>query len=82
MAPSGPAIGAIMGAMVSANSTQIGFSGSTLPSPGSTVRPDRTISARRSNGSRMAGLLRNCAIEASEDGDRGSRKAALVAEWR
>ena len=36
---SGPAIGAIIGAMLWANSTQAGFSGSTDPWPGSTVRP-------------------------------------------
>ena len=51
MAPSGAAIGAIIGAMLCANSTQAGFSGSTEPWPGSTVRPVRTISDRRSNGS-------------------------------
>ena len=45
-APSGPAIGPIIGAIFSANCTQTGLSGSTVPSPGSAVRPLRTTSAR------------------------------------
>ena len=73
MAPSGAAIGAIIGAMLCANSTQAGFSGSTEPWPGSTVRPLRTISERRLNGSWTMGLPRNRAVEATRPGERGSR---------
>src|SRR5579863_161811 len=75
--PSGPANGAIIGAMLWANSTQMGFSGSTLPSPGRTVRPFRTMSERCSYGFRISGFDRNCAIEARQLGDVGSRNAAL-----
>jgi hypothetical protein len=47
----------------------IGIGGTvTLPSPGSTVRPDLTTSATRSYGSRMAWLTRNGAIEARQAG--------------
>ena len=78
MEPSGAAIGAIIGTMQSANSTQAEFSGSTDPWPGSTVRPVRTISARLSNGSRTIGLPKNRAIEATHAGERESRNLELV----
>ena len=82
IAPSGAAIGAIIGAMLWANSTHAGFSGSTVPWPGSTVRPWRTISARLSNGCRSIGLPRNLAVDAIDAGERGSRNIALVGVWR
>ena len=71
-------MGAIMGAMLWANSTQMGFSGSTLPSPDSMVRPLRITSARLWNVVCMVELPRNRDIEARHDGEAGSRKAALV----
>ena len=74
-------MGAIMGAMLCANSTQMGFSGSTEPSPGRTVVPARTISARLRQGSDMVGLPKKRAIEAMQAGERGSRNAALVGVW-
>jgi len=40
IAPKGAAMGAIIGAMLWANSTQMGFSGSTEPSPASVVWPE------------------------------------------
>ena len=75
-------MGAIMGAMLCANSTQTGFSGSTVPSPGSTVWPLRTISAKRRNGSDRSGCPKNREMEAMQAGDRGSRNVALVGVLR
>ena len=64
--------------MLWANSTQTGFSSSTVPSPGRDVRPVRTMSARWCIGSCIAGLPRKWEMEATHAGERGSRKAALV----
>lgn len=82
MEPSGAAIGAIIDTMLCANSTHTGFSGSTVPSPGSTVRPLRTMSARCAYGSNMAGLPGNRAVDATEAGDAGSRDSVLVGVWQ
>ena len=75
-------MGAIMGAMPWANSTQRGFSGSTEPWPGSTVPPLRTMSARCVYAAVITGSPRNRAIEAMHAGDRGSRNTALVGVCR
>ena len=71
-------MGPIIGPIFSANSTQTGFSGSTEPLPGSTVRPLRTTSAKCAYDSFICGLLKNCATEAMHAGERGSRNAALL----
>src|SRR6266571_2564918 len=79
MEPSGAAIGAIIGGMQWANSTQAEFSGSTDPWPGSTVRPVRTTAATRWNGGRATGFPKKGTIEARHAGDRESRNFELVA---
>ena len=71
-------MGPIIGAIFSANSTQTGLSGSTVPAPGKLVRPMRTTSARWSYASWIAGFAMNCATEAMHAGERGSRNAALL----
>ena len=65
-------MGAIIGAMVSANWTQAGFSGSTVPSPGKTVRPVRTTLAEP--GER---LLQGGVGEELSDGGHASRRARI-----
>ncbi len=70
-------MGPIIGAIFSANTTQMGLSGSTEPWPGRCVRPARTISASCPSACMIADSVRNCATDAMQAGEAGSRNAAL-----
>ena len=65
-------------AIARANSTHIGFSAATTPSPGATVPPLRTAAPTFANDSHIIDEVRNVAALPMYAGDERSRNVAVV----